>query len=482
MSIKLKLSLLVSLIIVGVVGALSAVLIYSESRRIQEDLQVQAGTLTRSFAQVCRESLLSHDDIIPINYIKLFLKDRRDLQHAVFVRANGVIQAHTDPSAMLETWKDGGGRSLSQVVVEEVRKDVVDTRGQSAAEGVPVTVVSVPVVTSGHQPEGVVQIGFSQADWNRSAAEQLGATRMRILWVAVIVLAVGIGAAAAFAWAMARPIQRLAEGAKALGAGRLDYRIDIKGKDELAQLAGDFNEMGQKLQEFDEMKGNFVSSISHELRSPLTAIKGYVEQLLKDRAGKLTDSQREYLTIVKNNTARLNGFINDILDLAKIEAKQLELRYEAVQIRTLVDELVTLYKFQAEEKSVTLLYRIPSSLPFVKMDQDKIRQVFTNLLSNALKFTPELGTVSITVEEKGRELVCHVADTGLGIPKEDQPYIFDKFRQSQSVQSRAKTVKGTGLGLAIVKGIIEAHGGKIWVVSQVDHGTTFSFTLPVVGS
>jgi signal transduction histidine kinase len=153
---------------------------------------------------------------------------------------------------------------------------------------------------------------------------------------------------------MGRPIKKFTEGAKAIGQGNLEQKISVKSRDELGDLASEFNRMARKIKELDEMKDDFVSSVSHELRSPLTSIKGYVDFILKGKAGTINEKLVEYLMIVKNNTSRLGMFINDILDLAKIEAKRFELGKEALELPPLIQEMVRFFRTQAEESKIQL--------------------------------------------------------------------------------------------------------------------------------
>jgi signal transduction histidine kinase len=201
---------------------------------------------------------------------------------------------------------------------------------------------------------------------------------------------------------------------------------------------------------------------------------------LRGKAGPLNKKLIEYLTIVKNNTSRLGMFINDILDLAKIEAKRFELGKEALELSPFIEEMVTFFQPQAEEGKIQLEAAVPTSISLVSADSDKLRQVFTNLLSNAFKFTPEGGKITIEAKNAGSGNFVEIAvkDTGVGIAREDVQKVFDKFQQIKSSGGKVKIVKGTGLGLAIVRGIVEAHGGRIRVESELNKGSNFIFTLP----
>lgn len=234
----------------------------------------------------------------------------------------------------------------------------------------------------------------------------------------------------------------------------------------------------ERLMDLDRLKSDFVANVSHELRTPLTAIKGAVDLILREVAGPLNEKQIHYLTRVKSNTHRLAGLINDVLDLSKIEEGKIELQAGPVSLVGLVQEVVETLKPIAAEKNLLIQVAIPESSLMVWADRDKVMQVLMNLIGNAIKFTEDRGRVTVSAAVDGSEWIrVSVRDTGQGIPTEELRKIFDKFYQV-SAEGKEKP-KGTGLGLAIAKTLIELHGGKIWVESDLNRGSTFCFTLPV---
>jgi signal transduction histidine kinase len=226
------------------------------------------------------------------------------------------------------------------------------------------------------------------------------------------------------------------------------------------------------------MKSDFVSHVSHELRTPLTAIKGAVDLVLREVAGPLTEKQIHYLTRVRSNTQHLAGLINDLLDLAKIESGRIEVKSSRVSLSGLVHEVVEALRPVAAEKVIALEATIREPSILVWADRDKINQVLTNLIGNAIKFTPTQGRVTVSASRNGHESVqVSVSDTGPGVPPDEKEKIFARFYRVAEVNG--ENSKGTGLGLAISKALVELHGGKIWVESEASRGSTFSFTLPV---
>jgi two-component system, sensor histidine kinase and response regulator len=233
----------------------------------------------------------------------------------------------------------------------------------------------------------------------------------------------------------------------------------------------------EKLRELDLLKSTFVSTVSHELRTPMTSIKGYVENMLDGLAGKLTDKQSYYLTRVKYNIERLTRMISELLDLSRIEAGMIEMHRVSVSIPELVADAVEGFQTIAREKSVSVRAYHKGTLPLIQADRDKLHQILSNLIQNAVKFTPSEGEVRVEAELiKGGFAQVSVVDTGCGIPPHELGKVFDKFYRGDSVPPETR---GTGLGLSITKSLVEMHGGQIWVESTPGQGSRFSFTLPI---
>jgi len=250
------------------------------------------------------------------------------------------------------------------------------------------------------------------------------------------------------------------------------YRNIASGKEEL-------EEANKRLQELDTLKTEFLSNVSHELRTPLTSIKGSVDNLLDGIAGEMSPPQREYLALIRDSTDRLIPFVNELLDLARIEEGKVDLALKPIRLDMLLDQTVKSLQPFASERGLALDISKKTSQVTVRADADRIAQVITNLVGNALKFTPSGGAVSVVLEQDDQNHArVSVVDTGPGIPTGELDRIFDKFHQVRA-QMLVKQ-QGAGLGLSIAKGIMQAHGGTIGVSSRVGHGSTFWFVLPVV--
>jgi PAS domain S-box-containing protein len=233
----------------------------------------------------------------------------------------------------------------------------------------------------------------------------------------------------------------------------------------------------RRLKDLDKMKSDFVSNVSHELRTPLTSIKGSVDNMLDGLTGSLNEKQLRYLARVKSNTDRLSRLINDLLDLSRIEAGRIDLRPTILSLAAVVAEAAEQLKPLAERKLIQIEVMVPDPSMTVWADRDKVTQVLLNLISNAIKFTPEDGKVTVAIEENGNEWAkISVADSGPGILPEEADKIFAKFYQIPHRDNLRP--KGSGLGLTISKALVEMHGGHIWVESELGRGSKFSFTLP----
>jgi PAS domain S-box-containing protein len=232
----------------------------------------------------------------------------------------------------------------------------------------------------------------------------------------------------------------------------------------------------EKLKETMELKAQFISTVSHELRTPLTAMKEGLNIVLDGIVGEINEKQKKFLDIANRNVDRLGTLINDVLDFQKLEAGKMNLNIQENDIGQIVSEVHETMALFAQKNKVELVSELPEDLPKAKFDRAKIIQVLTNLISNAVKFTPANGMASVNVRRQNDELVISVHDTGMGIPKEELPKIFERFYR---VNRPDKQIQGTGLGLAIVHKIVMMHSGRIEVESEVDQGTTFTIFLPL---
>ena len=278
-----------------------------------------------------------------------------------------------------------------------------------------------------------------------------------------------------------RSIMQLQRKTKEISRGRFDKISDVVSPPEIKELADDFNKMCERLKELDEMKMDFISHVSHELRTPLTAIKEASSMLTEGVFANMPDKKNELLAIVQEECDRLIKSTNRILDLSCMEADMMGYRFKANDVFKIIQKCITKLTPIAKRKHIKLEFIPSSNLPLIKADHEGIYQVLENLVGNALKFTSENGSIIIRaflvkVAGNNKFLKISVTDTGCGITKKNLKVIFNKFKR---INIGIETARGTGLGLSICKHIIVAHGGKIWVESRPDEGSTFSFTLPL---
>jgi signal transduction histidine kinase len=248
----------------------------------------------------------------------------------------------------------------------------------------------------------------------------------------------------------------------------------------LGDFIGQLEESVQELRKLDEIKSEFVSVASHELRTPLAAIKNAVQLILTGKTGAINENQVKFLSMAERNINRLMNILNDLLSLSRIESGKMTMNFEELDLRGLIEFIHSSFKPQTDGKSIHLRMELSPEVPAIYGDREKVEQILTNLVGNALKFTPEGGAILISAKPEdgnGSRMAISVKDTGAGIPPDQLDKIFEKFHQVEG--SLQRSVGGTGLGLAITKGLVEAHQGRIFVESEVGKGSVFTFTLPI---
>jgi signal transduction histidine kinase len=244
-----------------------------------------------------------------------------------------------------------------------------------------------------------------------------------------------------------------------------------------ARLFREIEDKSRQIEAANRHKSEFLANMSHELRTPLNAIIGFSEVLGERLFGELNEKQAEYTEDILTSGRHLLSLINEILDLSKVEAGRMELELATFDLPLAIDNARTFVRERATRHGITLAVTIDERLGDFVGDERKIKQILLNLLSNAVKFTPEGGRIVINARQTNGEVEISVTDTGIGIAPEDQPKIFEEFRQVGS--DYVHKVEGTGLGLTLAKKFVELHGGKIWVESSVGRGSKFTFTLPL---
>ena len=347
---------------------------------------------------------------------------------------------------------------------------IVDSEGQRDGDRIP----NFDPTATGNRSYmtgsyGYVVIHLPMERVQDSANEILNIVYVTFLIVFLLSLSILI----VFAVVVYRPLRRITEGARAFAEGNLSYRIRTQSADEMGYLANTMNYMAEKLNASEETEKRFIQNVSHDFRSPLTSIKGYLEAILDGTIPP--EMQEKYLRRVIGETERLNKLTQDMLTINSLGAEQ-ALNRTNFDINRLIRDTAASFEGQCMEKNIRLDLRFDVEQEMVYADLGRIQQVLYNLIDNAVKFSPNDSSIDIQSGELHGKIFVSVKDRGCGIPKKDAARVFDRFYKSD--QSRGKDKKGTGLGLAIVKEIIQAHGENIDLVSTEGVGSEFIFSLP----
>lgn len=269
------------------------------------------------------------------------------------------------------------------------------------------------------------------------------------------------------------PLKQISNAAKVIAGGEFSKLLDIHSQDEIGELAKSFNMMVAALQNLEESRRGFIANVSHELRTPMTSIRGFIEGIMDGTIP--AEKHNYYLSVVKDETNRLNRLVNDLLDLAKMEAGEMPMTIKNFNINELLRRCVINLESLIVKKDLNIKADFEEENMYVFADKDAIERVIINLLHNAIKFTPQSGVIRITTARQKDKILISVADNGVGIEPDEIDLIWDRFYKSDKSRSRDKS--GTGLGLAIIRNIINEHKQQIWVESELGKGTKFTFTL-----
>jgi signal transduction histidine kinase len=345
-------------------------------------------------------------------------------------------------------------------------------------------------LAEGEHPAAARRAIVAQQQRRSSLREDISnQTRDTALLVGAGLIAGLTGAALLFSGliaSMRRPLEDLVAGSEQLAGGDLEARVKVGGLSETATLGRAFNEMAEELQrragerdQLDRMKDEFVLTASHELRSPLTSVQGFAELLMLERE-KLTPKQTETVEIILDNSRHLVRLLNDLLDLARSDAGQLQIDPAPTEVAALIEDAERAMRNHVQARGQALSEEIEAGLPRVSADPDRIRQVMVNLLTNANEYCPEGASIRLTARRADGGVEIAVIDDGPGIPADQLEHIFERFTRGDA--GMTQRVGGTGLGLAISKSLVELHGGSIAAEPTPGGGSTFRFSLPAAAS
>jgi signal transduction histidine kinase len=316
------------------------------------------------------------------------------------------------------------------------------------------------------------------AEWPAQEADAiLNQTYERNGIILLVVLAAVIFFSVLLAMFIVRPVRALEQGAERVATGKFDEEVAIRTGDELEELGFHFNKMMVGLKQLEELKNEFVFIAAHELRTPVAAMKGYLALILEGMAGPITDKTKDFIEKVMNSNQRLIQLVNDLLEVSRSEGGKLVIKVAPIDIVEPVRGVLAELQSLADKATVQLVYAPSADLPKAMADSDRLKEVMVNLVGNSIKYMGGPGKVTISHEVQGKNLVTRIADTGLGMSKEAQAKLFEKFYRVQT--EKTQNIQGTGLGLFIVKEIVEKMNGRIWAESEGEgKGSTFSFSLP----
>ncbi|HZM17514.1 MAG TPA: ATP-binding protein [Candidatus Krumholzibacteria bacterium] len=525
-----------------IVISLMTSVIYVVGTRHSADMleltQMRGVAIANSIAAGVRNSLLSYDYVSLQQAAETSVQDSGVL-YVVILDKEGRVAAHSEqPDRQGQRADDANSRRI--LAVNEV---VIQRLGVQPGNGPrsPVLDIAVPVHVEGTPVRwGTVRLGLSLQPLMASVAQ----TRLVLSLLGASAVVVVLLSARFFSLKVTLPLQQLARATAAVSKSDLDHVVQEDLVGELGELARSFNKMtndlkqsqdairyhnahleqivqqrtaalhqkaqelekaNKELKEIDRLKSDFLSNVSHELRTPLTSIRSFTEIMLDDPEALTEDERVEFLGIIAHQTERLTRLISDLLDLSRIEAGEMRCRLLPVELSRIIDPCLETLRTLAAEREIRVRTEIDPNLPAVLADSDRISQVVTNLVDNAIKFTPPRGVITVVArpcphrepEELGPQrggpagmtsispesdayVLVEVRDTGVGIPKEHHQRIFDKFGQVGNVLTEKP--QGTGLGLAISGNIVVQHGGAIWVESAPGEGSIFRFTLPVAAT
>jgi len=461
MKLRTKFFLLISVLLSCVVGFVALCLLTTERRFLLEEVEKRQKTALNSIEGILQEAHLTRDPLLLVNYLKLIKQAYPAVSWLCITDQEGMIQANLDIDLL------------------GMNRDLV-----TLPEGL--HLLSQAVQLNGRNL-GQVEVGFHKKDTDGFVRASLAKVKRRVAVIGIGALTLGLLGSFLLAFNLSRPIKILCRAAAEIGEGKLETKIPIERGDELGHLARAFQEMNARLKELDQIKQDFVATTTHELRTPLGAIVSHANAVLEDleETQEIPAARRNdwfsSMTYIKANASRLGRFINDLLDIAKIERGRMDLSLQNVSMNEIIEEVMAFLHLKAEEKKIHLLDKVQQSLPVVRADPERLHQVFLNLLGNAIKFTPQEGQIEVSAKAYSPSAIyVEISDTGPGIPTTFMKRLFNKFEQVKSLRDQVGGPKGTGLGLAICKGIIEGHGGRIGATSRLGRGTTVHFTLPTI--
>jgi signal transduction histidine kinase len=323
---------------------------------------------------------------------------------------------------------------------------------------------------------GILRVMPSETlDVNRAALQVTYHTIGRFfLWGGLLAIGIALLLTFFLSRRILSPVKALTAAARQFGKGDFSQRVDFKGKGEVSELAQSFNNMADNLERDERLRRNMVADIAHELRTPLSNVRGYLEAV----SDGLIKPDDETIRSLSEEADSLSRLVDDLQEVSLADAGEIKLVVQLEEISRPINEAVAALQTKASSRGLTIATKLPNELPEVNIDSHRIKQVLLNLLENAIVHTESGGNIAVSAIERENQIFVSVADTGEGIPEKDLPLVFERFYRVD--KSRTRATGGSGLGLTIAKRLVEAHGGTIEVRSQPGRGSTFTFTIPIL--
>lgn len=476
-----KLSLVFLLLLIALGVAQVTITFNSSMQFVQQADQKLNLDLARNMAGEFESEL---EDGLDISRIKSSIHDMMVVNPRIEIylldSAGKILAYFVDPPGEVKT--DSVNLGPVQEFLSNEQSDLImgeDPRNPSIQK--PISVARLNIGTPEHGYVYII-LGGEQYD---SALQMLEnsyflQTSMKIF--VIILLVTGIAGLIIFAF-LTRPLRHMTTIIGQFERGNLDKRVPIDSDDEIGRLAQSFNAMADKIQEnvkelkkTDQLRRELIANVSHDLRSPLASIQGYLETILLKESSLSDQKRKEYLEIILKNTHGLRQLVEELFELSKLDTRQVQPNIEEFSISDLVQDVALKFEPQADQKGIDLVAECPTGIPLVEGDIALIERVLSNLIENSIQYSEQGDSVRIQLSQSDSSVKICVKDTGPGISEEDLPHIFDRFYRAE--KSRSKQSGGTGLGLAIAKKIMELHDQEMSVQSQDSSGALFSFHLP----
>lgn len=463
MTIRGKITLLVTALMTSVVLLNTANLAVVETARAKAASSERVYTLMEGVLRIARESLKSHDELMLLSYLKFLMQEYPEIE-------------------VVEVGREGHRSVLGAARGELFYRTITLTEDNAAsyraatpdsprAPAAAAAADSIPPATF------TIQLGFSRALLERKVRAIQSELWRTLLLIAAVGLLLGLAGSFWVGHLLARPLAELAAAARRVGEGRLDTQVPVRGSDELAELSGCFNDMAAKILELVQFKEDLMSTLSHEMRTPLGGLKGFL-QYLQSSPGARSPVEREkaYSTMLEAVNQMELSLTNALMLFRAGERPPIS--REPIDLSEVVGEVIRLFTPAAQANGVRLSGPRVGRPFVVAADRELLRRIVINLIANAVHYTPSGGEVRAVLEDGPEAVTFSVADTGPGIADADRRRIFDKFYRADGPDGKPQRIPGSGLGLAIAKQAVDLHGGSIWVESEFGRGSKFQVELP----